>query len=91
MIYFVVQNKNHGSAILRGIHISKKLNYPFILRKTDLKSVIEMFDLVIDDYNDKKILWNRGLDTMKTLKEKTSLSKIVEDNYLSIFTKFKLL
>lgn len=66
-------------------------DYPFILRKTDLKSVIEMFDLVIDDYNDKKILWNRGLDTMKTLKEKTSLSKIVEDKYLSIFTKFKLL
>ena len=63
-------------------------DYPFILKKTDLKSVNKMFDLVKEDFNDKKILWNRGLDIMKTIKEKTSLSKIVEDAYLSIFTKF---
>jgi hypothetical protein len=63
-------------------------DYPFILKKTDLKSVNKMFDLVKEDFNDKKILWNRGLDIMKTIKEKTSLSKIVEDVYLSIFTKF---
>lgn len=56
-------------------------DYPFILKKTDLESVIKMFDLVKDDYNDKKILWKHGLEIMKTLKDKMSLSKITK-NYL---------
>ena len=62
-------------------------NYPFILKKTDLKSVTEMFDLVKEDYNDKKILWKQGLGVMKTLKEKMSLSKIAKE-YLFIIMKF---
>lgn len=63
-------------------------DYPFILKKTDLKSVIKMFDLVKEDYIDKKILWNRGLEIMKTLKEKTSLSKIAKE-YLFMIEKLK--
>jgi hypothetical protein len=60
--------------------------YPFILKDTDLKSIKEMFDLIKADYADKKILWKKGLEIMRSLKEKTSLSKIAND-YIFIINK----
>jgi hypothetical protein len=60
--------------------------YPFILKDTDLKSIKEMFDLIKADYADKKILWKRGLEIMRSIKEQTSLSKIAND-YLFIINK----
>lgn len=61
-------------------------DYPFILKKTDLESVIEMFDLVRDDYNDKKILWKSGLEIMKNVKGNLSLPKIAETYLFMINT-----
>jgi hypothetical protein len=60
--------------------------YPFILKDTDLKSIKEMFDLIKADYADKKILWKRGLEIMRSIKEQTSLSKIAND-YIFIINK----
>jgi hypothetical protein len=62
------------------------IEYPFILKDTDLKSIKEMFDLIKADYADKKILWKRGLEIMRSIKEQTSLSKIAND-YIFIINK----
>lgn len=52
--------------------------YPFILQKDDYKSVIEMFNLVINDYNGNKELWNKGLKIMKEVKKKLDINNIIK-------------
>lgn len=54
-------------------------DYPFLLESTDYETVINMFNLVIEDFNDKKELWNKGLKIMKEVKEKLSLDNVVKD------------
>tara|TARA_B100001057_G_scaffold416079_1_gene433922 strand:- start:310 stop:1254 length:945 start_codon:yes stop_codon:yes gene_type:complete len=61
-------------------------NYPFILKNTNFKTIQAMFDLIISDYADEKILWKTGLQIMSSLKEQTSLTKIAKD-YLFIINK----
>lgn len=63
-------------------------DYPFILHKTDYDSVRKMFDLIITDYFDEKKLWKLGLEIMKQVKNKTSLSEII-NNYLFILNNIK--
>ena len=58
-------------------------DYPFILYKDDIDSVRDMFNLVIDDYYDKKTLWNKGLEIMKRIKRRLDIDEIVK-NYVSI-------
>ena len=40
-----------------------------------MKTIKEMFDMIKADYADKKVLWKQGLEIMRSIKEKTSLSK----------------
>ena len=54
------------------------LDYPFILKKTDLKSIIEMIELVKTDYYDEKKLWNKGLNILKSIKNKLSIENIIK-------------
>lgn len=60
--------------------------YPFILKNTDLESVIKMFDLVKKDFNCKKILWNRGLEIMSCVKGKYSITNTIKNysNFINI-------
>ena len=59
-------------------------NYPFLLESSDYETVINMFNLVIEDFNDKKELWNKGLKIMKEAKEKLSLDNVVKDYIIMI-------
>jgi len=61
-------------------------DYPFILYKDDINSVREMFNLIIEDYYDEKILWNKGLEIMKEVKNKLHINEIIK-NYVDIFDK----
>lgn len=58
--------------------------YPFILKETDIESVRKMFNLVIQDYNSDKKLWNYGLELMKPIKDKLDLKNIIKDYVLLI-------
>lgn len=57
--------------------------YPFILTNTDLESVIKMFDLVKEDYNNNKLLWNRGREIMSCIKEEYSIANTIK-NYTNL-------
>ena len=52
--------------------------YPFILQNDDYNSVKTMFDLVINDYNGTKELWNKGLEIMKEVKKKLDINNIIK-------------
>jgi len=54
-------------------------DYPFLLKTDDFETINKMFELVIDDYNTDKILWNKGLEIMKEVKNKLSLESIMND------------
>ena len=57
--------------------------YPFILTNTDLESVRKMFDLVKEDYNSNKLLWNKGLEIISDIKKESTISNIV-NNYINL-------
>jgi len=61
--------------------------YPFILKKDDIESVKNMFELVIKDYNSTKILWNKGLDIMKRVKDRLNLDTIKND-YIKMISRY---
>ena len=52
-------------------------DYPFILKDTNLNTIEQMFNIVIDDYVNGKQLWNQGLLMMKDIKSKLSIDKII--------------
>jgi len=52
-------------------------DYPFILKNSDLNTVNNMFQLVINDYNNDKVLWNKGLMILKDIKAKLELNTLV--------------
>jgi hypothetical protein len=56
-------------------------DYPFILYDAELDSIRKMFDLVRTDYENKRVLWNRGLEIMSEIKHDMSLEKIA-NSYL---------
>ena len=64
-------------------------DYPFLLKNTDLKSVEEMINLVIKDYNGEKVLWNKGLQIMSEIKNKLNIKNIIK-KYLIMFNEIKL-
>lgn len=53
-------------------------DYPFLLRKTDFKSVDEMFQLVTTDFYSNKKLWKQGLSILKEVREKLDVNFIAE-------------
>ena len=53
------------------------IDYPFILKNSDLNTVNNMFQLVINDYNNNKVLWNKGLMILKDIKAKLELNTLV--------------
>jgi lipopolysaccharide biosynthesis glycosyltransferase len=59
-------------------------DYPFILYSTDTESIKKMFNIVINDFNGDKNLWNKGLKIMKKIKEDLSIETISK-KYLEIF------
>ena len=52
-------------------------DYPFILHTDDYRSVENMFNLVIKDYNGNKELWYKGLEIMKEVKRKLDIKNII--------------
>jgi len=54
-------------------------DYPFILKNSDLNTVNNMFQIVINDYNNNKILWNKGLKILKDIKAKLALDTIINE------------
>ena len=60
------------------------IDYPFILKKTDLNSVKEMMELVINDYNTNKFLWNKGISIMKNVKKILDIKNIIK-KYKKLF------
>ena len=62
-------------------------DYPFIIKNDDFDSVKKMFELVINDYNTSKILWNKGLDIMKKVKYKLNLNNIKND-YIKMISRY---
>jgi hypothetical protein len=77
MIYFVVQNKNQGSAILRGMHISKKLNELGLFTK-----VITESEIPKDEIN-SLFIWVKNINStlIKKLPNNTHVYDVV-DNYI---------
>jgi hypothetical protein len=65
------------------------INYPFILKKTDIQSINNMFKIIINDYNTDKKLWNKGLKIMKIVKKNLSIDKIIL-KYYSLLKNFLL-
>lgn len=59
-------------------------NYPFILKDTNYETIINMFELVIHDFNTNKILWNKGLDILKNIKFRLGLNNIIKE-YIILF------
>tara|TARA_Y100000389_G_scaffold204928_1_gene260918 strand:- start:11783 stop:12757 length:975 start_codon:yes stop_codon:yes gene_type:complete len=64
-------------------------DYPFILYKTDFESVSAMFDLVVKDFNEDKVLWNKGLKIMEEVKIHLSMKNIIQDYESILIKKFK--
>jgi hypothetical protein len=62
-------------------------DYPFILKSDDYNSIKNMFELVINDYNGDKTLWNKGLEIMKNVKNRLSIDNIKND-YENIINKY---
>ena len=54
-------------------------DYPFLLMKDDYDSIKKMFDIVINDYNGDKILWNKGLKMMQNIKAKLDIQTIIKE------------
>ena len=52
--------------------------YPFILKDAKIKTIKNMIDLVIKDYNSDKKLWNEGLKIMSHVKQKLSIKQIIK-------------
>lgn len=57
--------------------------YPFILKNTDIESVRKMFDLVKEDYNSNKLLWNKGLEIISLVKKESTISNIA-NKYINL-------
>lgn len=62
-------------------------NYPFILKKTDFDNVKKMIELVIEDFNGEKTLWNEGLKIMIEIRNKLDINTIIND-YIHIIDSF---
>ena len=60
-------------------------DYPFILKNTDLESVSKMLNLIKKDYNNKRVLWNKGLEIMSNIKQEYTIQNIVQ-KYKNIFS-----
>lgn len=54
-------------------------DYPFILKNSDFNTVNNMFQIVINDYNNNKVLWNKGLMILKDIKAKLELDTIINE------------
>jgi len=52
-------------------------DYPFILENSDFNTVNNMFQLVINDYNNDKVLWNKGLMILKNIKATLGLNILI--------------
>lgn len=65
-------------------------DYPFILYDDTIDSVKNMFYKVIKDFNSDKELWNKGLEIMKSVKEKLNIENIKKDYIEMIEKSFKL-
>jgi hypothetical protein len=63
-------------------------NYPFIIKDDSFESICKMFDLIIEDYNNEKKLWNFGLSLMNQVKHKLSINNITNE-YINMFNKYK--
>lgn len=83
-------NHNIITSYEKGIIDILPDTYPFILKETDIGSVRKMFNLVIQDYNSDKKLWNRGLELMKPIKDKLDLKNIIK-NYVSMIDFYQYL
>jgi hypothetical protein len=64
-------------------------DYPFLLKSDKYEVIEKMFQTVINDYNGTKELWNKGLEIMKTVKEKLNIQIIKKDyeNIIKIYSK----
>ncbi len=60
------------------------IDYPFLLFDDNVDSVKNLLNTIILDYNQDKILWNKGLEIMKTVKSRLSINNIVKD-YNNLF------
>jgi hypothetical protein len=63
-------------------------DYPFILKNSEYNTVTDMIDLVKEDYNSDKLLWNRGLAKMEQVKYKLSINSIA-NKYLELCQSLK--
>jgi len=54
-------------------------DYPFLLKDSKIETIIDMFKLAINDYNNEKKLWNKGLEIMSKVKQKLSIENVVID------------
>ena len=60
-------------------------DYPFILEDNNLATIIKMIELIRNDYNKDKYLWNKGLTIMYNVKQQLSLDNIIFD-YIDIIS-----
>ena len=65
------------------------LDYPFILQDTNYDTIINMFNIIITDYNSNKILWNKGLKIMEDVKKKLNLNNVI-NGYINMFKLLEL-
>ena len=56
-------------------------DYPFLLKNSNIETIIDMFKLAINDYNNGKKLWNKGLRIMSEVKQKLSIENIAGDYF----------
>ena len=55
--------------------------YPFILYNDDYNSIKNMMNLIINDYNENKILWNKGLKIINKLRNNLDIDETVGKSY----------
>tara|TARA_Y100001963_G_C6740554_1_gene428724 strand:+ start:548 stop:1444 length:897 start_codon:yes stop_codon:yes gene_type:complete len=61
-------------------------DYPY-LTDTDIKSVKNTIEYAKETFNSE--IWDNGLEMMKDVKDRTSLERIVSEDYINFFRKFE--
>jgi len=60
--------------------------YPFILLDDDLKSIKQMMNKIVNDYNSNKVLWNKGLEIINDVRKHLDLENSIGKSYEKIIS-----
>jgi hypothetical protein len=62
------------------------IDYPFILLNDDLDSIRILMHEIVNDYNNSKILWNKGLQIINDIKHHLDLDECIGKRYEGIIS-----